>query len=244
MVRRTKIEKKQKSTSTKIERKAKVEVIAVNETQISEAVAWINEKVINNVQGTYLEIGNYIFDNFFGGDLERVRSFNPHKESSFQKLSERDDLLMSKVNLQRAVQVAIQEKRLLPTVSAMKQLTFTHKTLLLPLKNDKKIEELANKAVEENLTTRELQELVKKAKAKQPKSNAGRPELPGFLKSITKTYSVFKKDGSLTGLDAETINKLGKDELTELEEKLNHIISGINQIREALSQAQTPGELA
>jgi hypothetical protein len=228
-----------KKTKAVGKREPNVEVVEVADTQIAEAVIWINEKIKEGIHGTYRQIGSYVFDNFFSGDLEQVKSFNPHKASSFRKLTDRAgaDLMISKTNLYRAVHVFIQDKLLLPTVPAMEQLTFSHKALLLPLKSDKKKGELANKVTENNLSTRDLQDLVKKAKDKEEKSAAGRPVLPDFLKSVTKSFSVFNKDGSLDGLNDEIINGLGKDELTELDEKLKLLVSSINQIQEALSHA-------
>ena len=126
MVGRTKVKKRRTGDSTEIERNV-VAVVEAAETQIEDAVGWINQKVTNNVHGTYLEIGNYLFENFFGGDLEQVKSFNPYKESSFKKLSERDDLFLSKTNLHNAVRVAVQEKLLLPTIQTSERLTYSHR---------------------------------------------------------------------------------------------------------------------
>ena len=98
---------------------------------------------------------------------------------------------------------------------------------------------MAVKAIEEQLTYKKLPELGNTAREKQPKSPAGRPVLPGFMKSITRTYSVFAKEGSLAGLDEEAITTLGKDDLAELEKKLTHILTGITRIKEAVEKALT-----
>lgn len=217
-------------------KKPEVEVMGMEEGGIEEAVAWINEKIRSNVHGTYLEIGNYVFEQFFGGDLDQVKSFNPYKESSFRKLSERNDLLLSKSSLYRAVQVAIQEKFLLPTVSELKQLTFNHQVALLPLKSNRIKEELVRRAVEDSLSSIELEKLVKEAREGEPRSAAGRPMLPGFLKSIRKAYNVFGKDGALEGLTRETLSGLKKDEAIAIREKTKQILSAVSQINEALTE--------
>ena len=233
--------RKAKETKVVAKRKPSVEVVDVEEVRIDEAVGWINKKITAGVHSTYLEIGNYVFEQFFEGDLAQVKSFNPHKASSFRKLAERADidLMISKSHLQRAVQVAIQERHLLPTVPTLGQLPFSHKALLLPIKDDAKKGKLAVKAIEEQLTYKKLQELVNNVREKQPKSPAGRPVLPGFMKSITRTYSVFAKEGSLAGLDEDSIKTLGKEDLAELEKKLTHILTGISRIKEAVEKALT-----
>lgn len=219
--------------TTKVtKQKPKVEVIEVDEAKIDEAVEWINNKIRSNVHGTYLDIGNYIFENFFGGDLEQVKSFNPHKESSFRKLVEREELIIKKTNLYNAVQVAIQEKLLSPTVQLTEQLSFTHQVALLPLKTVEKKVELASKAIKEKLTVEALKEKVKEVKEEEPRSLAGRPPLPGFQKSVKRAYNIFGKYGALEGLTEATLKK---DEAIELREKVKHILSSATQIEEKLT---------
>lgn len=238
MVARTSGGRGRKKNEIVAEEVRTVEVMSADETMVDEAVSWINNKIKNNIHGTYLEIGNYVFTQFFGGEIARVSSFNPHKASSFRKLAERSDidLMISKSHLQRAVQVAVQEKLLLPTVPALGQLSFSHKALLLPLKNDAKKEKLVIKAAEEHLSYRKLRELVKTAKEKQPRSPAGRPELPGFLKSVSKIFYLTTRADSLGGLDQETLADMKDAELSQLHNRIAHIRSTIDQVNEALER--------
>ena len=222
--------KPRKKSTAVVQRRPKVEVVGVDETRIEEAVTWINDRIVNNVHGTYLEIGNYVFEHFFGGDLDQVQSFNPNKASSFQKLSEREDLLISRSHLHRSVHVAIQEKLLLPTFPSMGGLTFTHKAALLPLKSLEAKQELVSQAIDENLTVRELKERVTEAREKEPKSAAGRPTLPGFLKSVKKAHNIFSKEGALAGLTREAVTDINKDEAQELLEKVKHLVSSLDQV--------------
>ena len=230
MARRT------KESKAVAKRKPKVELVEVEETQIEDAVTWINNKIRSNVHGTYLDIGNYILDRFFGGDLEQVKSFNPHKASSFRKLTERDDLMISKTNLYNSVHVTVQEKLLLPTVQLTEQLSFTHKVALLPLKSVEKKAELANKAIDEHLTVEELKEQVKEAKKEEPQSPAGRPTLPGFLKNLSKMYKITTGDDSLEGLNREIISGLKEDERLRVKEKIRHIMSLVSRIDDELEK--------
>lgn len=223
-----------KVTKAVSKRKPKVEVVEVDEARIEDAVGWINDKIKSNIHGTYLEIGNYIFENFFDGDLEQVKSFNPHKASSFRKLTERDDVMTSKTNLYNSVHVAVQEKLLLPAVQLTEQLSFTHKVALLPLKSVEKKAELANKAIDEHLTVEELKEQVKEAKKEEPQSPAGRPTLPGFLKNLSKMYKITTGDDSLEGLNSETISGLKEDERLQVKEKIRHIMSLVSRIDDEL----------
>lgn len=227
--------KKQKTgTKAVAKRGPKVEVVQVDEAVIADAVEWINDKMLNSVHQTYLEIGNYVFEKFFGGDLEKLKSFNPYKPSSFKQLSERDDLLISKTNLHNSVRVAIQAKTLLPTIQAPERLSFTHQVVLLTLKNEAKKRQLAEKAIEKNLSSRELKKIVAEARQKEPRSAAGRPALPSFVKSLTKIHAITASRECLAGLDQETLEGLEKNDVAALKTKAKEIIDKLTELLESL----------
>jgi hypothetical protein len=226
--------KRMKESRAVAKRKPKVELVEVEETQIENAVTWINDKIKTNVYGTYLDIGNYILETFFNNDFDQVKSFNPHKTSSFRKLAEREDLLIKKTHLHNSVRVAIQERLLLPTVQSIGQLTFTHKTALLPLKSLDKKKELIEMAVHENWSVSKLKDNVKVVNETEHKSGAGRPVLPYFQKNVNKIDYILSQKNSLGGLNQDTLSALKEDEIRQIHERTKHILTIVGQVNAEL----------
>lgn len=223
--------KTKKAVDVKVEEN-KVEILPALDELVEEAVRWINNIFKSNIINTYIEIGNYILEQFFDNDPKKAQSFNPHKESSFKRLSERQDLLISRNSLYRAVQVAIQEKHL-ATLSEMNRLNYTHRLALLPLKDIEKKQELVVLAVEEKLTSSELGKKVKEAR-KGEKSGVGRKPIPEIKKNVSKIYKITEQEGFLNGWDQEQLSKLKEDDLDKLRESTQSIIATMSRLDEAL----------
>ena len=76
-----------------------------------ETAKFVAERYENSKR-SLLEIGKYLLEHFFGGDIKAVKSKKPGKGLSLQKLSKRDDINMSLANLSRAVNLAAQEEEI------------------------------------------------------------------------------------------------------------------------------------
>ncbi len=97
---------------------------------VDKTVDWIREKVAETFSRGLLEIGTHIFEKFFDGEIEQVRSTNPKKKASFQSLAERCAkdpwIKLSKPSLHRAVSIAAVVKRLPPSAKYFQQLSPSH----------------------------------------------------------------------------------------------------------------------
>ena len=76
---------------------------------VEETVDWLRQRK-SEVESTLTlqaaQIGEYLIERFFKGDLAEVTSRNPNKNVSFQKLCEREDLPFSARALRSFIQVA------------------------------------------------------------------------------------------------------------------------------------------
>lgn len=135
----------------------------IDREMVEESVRHIRTVLAITVYKGAMEIGDYVLDRFFDGDVRLVGSKNPRKSASFRSLVERcgtSDLPISKTWLHSAVGIAV-VRRSLPSATAFRELTPTHQSILLVLRNPELIETLAQRAVSEKLTVRELRAVVR-----------------------------------------------------------------------------------
>ena len=163
--------------------------LAAGGERIDRAVAFVNARA-RVIGAEIIAIGKYLLRELFDGDPRAVTSKDPRKMRSFRDLAERPDCLLSYSTLWRAVNLAIQERKL-GTVAALKQLTPSHKIELLSVDNPKIKRELAKEAAEEGWSTRELRtEVRRRAKVKGKKGpTRGGGEIAlaeGSLKHVAK----------------------------------------------------------
>ena len=107
--------------------------------KIDEAVQYINEKIGNRYYETAIDVGNYVLKTFFNDDINEVKSKNPKKLLSFNKLCARPDLELHPKHLNQMVLVAAQEKLLIEKLGADKvnKLGYSLKVELLKIRDDK-----------------------------------------------------------------------------------------------------------
>ena len=130
------------------------------EGSLDEAVAHINGIVDRKGMEVLLEVGRYVLDRFYDGNPYLVGD-RGKKQPGFRDLAGRGDLKVSHVWLWRAVRIAIQ-LRCLPEEAATR-LSRTHHAALLPLKSKRTKRQLAERAIEEQMTTREFEYAVAEA---------------------------------------------------------------------------------
>lgn len=59
---------------------------------VEEAVGFINEKLNQGAYKIYEEIGSYLLEKFFGGNIELASSRNPYKVKSYKSLCDQEGL--------------------------------------------------------------------------------------------------------------------------------------------------------
>jgi len=216
------------------EKKA-AELTEEEKEKINEAVVIINEKANEMIYKGYIEIGDYILQHFFDGDLNKVSSKNPRKLNSFNALCERADLVLKANALLIAVKVAGQEKYFNENKIDISSLSYTHKSYLTRLGNNNDKVALVKLCKKHNWTSRQLADEVKKI------INSGGTEANKIEDKIVreaKTFdshlnSLIKKVGvSMFNFDSESIKGIipkdrekTLDELVKLKRKIekNHI---------------------
>jgi hypothetical protein len=130
---------------------------------VEEAVAFINEKANETIYKGSLEIGNYVLEKFFAGDIARARDKNPKKKASYSALCRDERLIVSVKTLSVMVRVVAQEQFFNLSGLDTSGLCYTHKAELIRLPDDQVKLDLAKEAIESPLSTRQLSEKVDEA---------------------------------------------------------------------------------
>lgn len=141
------------------------------------------------------EVGKYLFETFFSGDARLVDGgVDEHK--SLRALAPRKNRpagVPSHSWLSQAIR-AYRQLELLPS-GAQKKLPFSHHTLLLPIADENAKRRLAEKAMAEEMTKRDLLRAANKVKAAQGGASTGRPRKPAFLKGLNRLPSIAEMFG-------------------------------------------------
>lgn len=181
---------------------------ALDSGVLADAVREINRMYAAKGLETARVIGSFVLKTFFDNDTENFRKHGK-KHATFRQLAEREDLHVSYSFIWNAVSV-VDQLRLLPENIA-EALPLSHHKLLLPVKDADKKLKLANEAVEKGLGKRELEQKVKKIRAKETVGEKrGRKVEPELLKALRKTTKVVD-DLNLRRFTPERMRELGKD---------------------------------
>jgi hypothetical protein len=90
--------------------------IVMDDAEIDEAVAFINNKVAAHVLRGSLEVGEYVLAKFFNNDIHLAGSRNRYKPVSYRKLCDHPDLSVSRFTLMKMVKTAAQQGFLVAAV--------------------------------------------------------------------------------------------------------------------------------
>jgi hypothetical protein len=206
------------------------EVTPVDEdTKINAAVKFINEKANKMVYKGSIEIGEYILKHFFDNDMSLASSKSPNKKESYQKLCQREDLLVSPMWLSTTVRVASQEKFLEAKKIDTSGLTYTHKASLAKLKNDGTKTRLIKNCINNKWSTRQLDNKID-AKLKELAANSKTSlirKTSSYLKAIDKFPEL---EASLSEKGTSMIANLKPKQRESLEKKLNALKAGAEEI--------------
>lgn len=182
---------------------------------VSEAYQQVYDIMTNYYNKAVEEVGEYLIDKFYNGNLERAQKNKPVKYKSFKAFIERfSDQSYSQSWFYNAVNIALDKKALEQQgYNQLDKLSISHRKALTKVKNvDDKIK-LADEAINQKLSVRNLEERVQS-------SNQGSPKREGFsLKKLPNKTKLEKKK-------PEELQKL-RDEIQKrvasLEEKLEKI---------------------
>jgi hypothetical protein len=181
--------------------------------KIDQAVEEINGIAENQLFQAAIEIGDYIFQEFFDGDPKEVSSKNPNKNLSFNELCNHQDLKIHPNRLLIMVKVAIQEKFLEnQKITGIENLTYTHKSILIRLPDDKKKTTLIKKCIKNNWSTRDLEREIQN-KLKHTSSDVGKyiAKTTKFAAIANDIINIEKETPKIDESDVEKLTKAKRD---------------------------------
>ena len=174
-----------------VKKEPEAEILTEKEVKmLDEAAKVIMEKANAGAQ-SIIEIGEYLLKTFFDDDINKVTDRASRKGISLRKLAEHPDMHLSLKTLSNAVRLAVLEKTAFKD-SEFKELSPSHKILLLNVADDEQRTNFANKVVLGKLSVRTLRTELGKAGLL---SERGRPhgEVGSEVEKTISTFSDFYK---------------------------------------------------
>lgn len=227
----------------------------IDETLISAAVKFINEKANQSIYAAYEAIGRYLLVQFYNNDIAQATSRSPKKSSSYRALCKREDLLFRPDQFSVMIRVAAQEDFFENNKVDSSQLTYTHKAELvkMPIDNEEQRAsklDLVSRIVEEGLPTRKVHELIieKLQKAKPLPESKAPMKLIATINELLKQDNLDKYDftkDKLLKLPENSRRKLrndvagAKDELSHFLEKCDSLLMVLDELDKKL-EAKKP----
>lgn len=204
----------------------------VDDALVDEVVEAVNRLYVAKGLEVALAIGRSLIDRIFGGDPEQFRDAG-RANASFRKLSQRADLRVSHSFLWYACAVVAQVDELPDDLR--EALPLSHHRALVPLRDAAAKAELARRAVDEEMTKRQLEKQVRlRRQALGETSRAGRPPLPAAVKVVNRIGSVVRAaaESEVDGLDGVRARELAAQvaeqiaALMALKERLIEVAAG------------------
>ena len=214
-----------------------------DEQLIQEAVNFINDKV-QKVDNASYEIGQYILDKFFEGDINKVLSKDPKKPQSLRGLLKRTDLLVSPGRLSEATRVVALQKRLQASNHDLTRVSYSHLAELIKLGPDKEEDQIKFLARirEGKLSTRALAKEVRKMKPGKDKTsqNGAQTAAPADIRTrnqryCQKTIALFSEipdDCNFDELYDHDFNTKNVGALHDLSSQMTKILAKVNAFKE------------
>lgn len=206
--------------------------IQADDALVEEAVQFIKEKVTETLYRGSMEIGEYIIMHFFGNDEEQVASRSPKKLASYRKLSNREDLPISKSTLHDMLSVAKQERFFAKHNLDTSALSYTHKVKLIRLANEEGKILFVQNIIGETLSVRELAERVQEQKGASQKPSSTDSQAPSPPSKMLKELKSLLTEPVLKKLDStpDELGKLSADEKKDLEGKITETVKKLSDV--------------
>lgn len=219
------------------------------ETKIEKGLIKQAIKTINSTTGraelaAALEVGDYLLNCFFSGNIEAYAD-REGEHTSFNRLAKEKDLAVSAQWLRLAIRVTGQYASLPEDVRD--RLPLSHHKLLLPLRDDTKRTKLATQAADGEWSKRQLE--ARLAKARGERSGAGRPRIPGFVKGLDKLdamVELFAQEvdwedpfRGYSDENARTAREDASTRLAEAEQKLKDMLKTVKDAKRHLAKLES-----
>ena len=201
---------------------------------IEQAVAFINEKANETVYKGSVEIGNYLLDKFFDGDIAKASSKSRAKLLNYRALCNHPDLAASPGTLSVMLRVAAQEKLFKENNLPVNKLSYSHKAELLKVSDEKLKIKIFKRAVKQGFSVRDLQ--IKIDWEKNPDSkNKSKGKINEFQRFLDR--NLLDNEVWLRKIDAKRRKKLqAKVELVYMQ--LTKLLDDYTRARALLSDIE------
>lgn len=136
---------------------------------IKSVVQEINRLAIKTIEQGAMEIGEYVLDAVFDGNLDAVHSRNPYKSQSLQQVCEDPELLIDRRRLGMWVKAAAFKRDLQAKGVECSNLSYSRLAALLRVNDEKKRRELAAEANRNGWSVRQINSRIEKM---QPQKGA------------------------------------------------------------------------
>lgn len=201
----------------------------VNQKLIVSSVKFINDKANETLYKGSLEIGNYILKHFFNDDIELASSKNPRKPNSYKALCRHRELSVPYSTLTVMVRVAAQEKFLLSHHIDSEKIGYTNKATLIRLPNNEEKLQLAQRCMKENLSTRKLNEAVKKKQKKITEDQKGNIDESAFKNIMKMEQLIGRSEKSDLVTDINKMRSMQAKTREDLREKASELLNVMTQ---------------
>jgi hypothetical protein len=210
------------------------DLVPFDRERVDEAAAWIRVKVAATLRHGAEDVGEYVLDSFFSGDPELAKSRNPRKNASFRALADKcgtPELPVSKTWLNNAVGIAVMLRRLPEDGSAFRTLPWSYQETLLPLRDPRRVEMVAEQATKKELSFRELRKVVSTERSREPKlDNRGRPPVPPIIKTLNRSLTLLAIVRSERGISRSEIRALNARQRIAAMSSAKELIGKLNKL--------------
>lgn len=211
---------KKSLTTTKTTQAVKAEIVSAEKADkklVDDAVEWIRNTAFESIRKTSVEVGDYILKKFFDDTA---------------------DFPVSKTWLNNAVGVAIMTRQLPSEESAFKLLPPSLQETLLPLRDPERVEKIAEKITEEELTLRQARQAVARERAKLTKDDGrGRPPTPVIVKTLNRSLKLFTFEGSKRSFTKADVEELDDDQKKEAIKSAEALVDKMKALVEKLKSS-------
>lgn len=146
---------------------APVETDAEMEAQVEESFGFIMERVVENISKANVEIGDHLFQTYYGGDPNSVESRCPLKPKTLKRLMKQPGFTLGQSTLTQMLQTAVQTKVLkdngidVHELIEQKKITYSHLVELCREKDPARKLVLLDMIVKENKSSREIAGIIR-----------------------------------------------------------------------------------
>jgi hypothetical protein len=210
----------------------------LTDEEIDDIVEDIRQDYYKVGVAVFCRIGELLFVKVFGNQWENLQSKNPMKESSFRKIAEHPQCPLSKHQLFSAIHIyRICTEVLPPELSG--KLSSTHLIALCKAKDPKDTVRFAEKAIEGNLSSRQIKLLIKTGTAEESQSGEEKPFTTAmFLKRMERLDAEFKKEIENADQTADFWTKCPSEELKNIRAILERFSGNIATLTKTVKNAK------